>query len=101
MNTLCFRQKEKVKYDYKWDSKGNSNIKRIEDYNFVINILAICTLGNKGNINTDRVQIVKDNVINTVVTELIKAKGNNWGIKFYKKKRVILVSIYIYLFIYA
>jgi hypothetical protein len=48
----------------------------------VINILAICTLGNKGNIKTDRVQIVKENTINIVVTELIKEKGNNWGIKF-------------------
>ena len=64
------------------DSKGSLVI----DYNLVMNILAICTLGNKGNIHTDRVQIVKDNTIKIVVTELIKEKGNNWGM-YIKRRR--------------
>ena len=58
-----------------------------------MNILAICTLGNKGNIHTDRVQIVKDNTIKIVVTELIKEKGNNWGM-WYKEEESYMTLIW-------
>jgi len=50
-------------------------------YNNTINILAICALGNKGNIKTESVQIVIPSKRMSQDTELMNEKGNSWGIK--------------------
>lgn len=50
-------------------------------YRRVIYILTIWTLGNKGKIKIERVQMIKGNDKRRVVVELTKEKGNNCGIK--------------------